>query len=1009
MAKAIGMLPDTPVIHPLWLALTQMLAALPFGGVIERLNFSSVVYGSLSVAILFRITKRLIFELIRESPAVQFIPEDDSNGGQTVGTHFKKFCQAEVREYLLSVVGASIVACCFAFCTPFWIAASALSFQAFDTLLVLVVIDRFFSYYFSGNSKSCIITVFLCGVGVIESPLFIVITPLILLFVLRRSIIFEQISESFIILLMVTFMVGVNLNLGILTFLSLSGKILTGGLLLQIFKEQGHSHFNALARGLPPSGWLLIVLQTVFPVLIVYQSLKIFSLYQSELRKWKWGIINLIITFTTLYYLLNMPESAWWMARSGSHLPVIPYLSTSFVAGMLFTYWMLLAFMQRANEKNEQEGVGIYLRVLGCTLGGLIFFTSAQTIHRNFSDSDSRQSKFIDQMADEILREANPAKCLLSDSFVAPSLAIKAYVGKHPITLLAATRAHLTTPPAGERDLPFHLIQPLEVAAQKKSSEAFLKQWLQKNPQACQQVAVISHPEIFQLSGFTPIPSGLIYSANAPSQPLMPQALARAHYQRSLRVLSILNASNPTRPLLLQIQSNLKAHLSRVTNDLGVLLENLESPQEAAKAYAQALEINPENLSALLNAYGLSLKSDATFKSVSGSNILSRIALDPNFFTTFDTKILSSGMLKRQRADEIMPLAMQQYPTDEPHSLHITRLFGSWLQRCAPLAVYTPSGGVIDPPAPRKEVDTQLVQALAALEDGKTTQAESLLRLYVRSRPQNLSAWSVLAEILMNRNQFDEVENDILPQMKAIKSEDQTLVNMTEGALLTRCPEPDYQRARDCFLRVLDANPRLLTACAELLNVDQRLGNATYIEADALKIVENFPDHPQANAILGSLELSRNQLRRAEVYLLQSIHSQPAAGSCNDLAELYLRQKDYQSAETYARQSIRLSIGFYQAWDTLGNILLGQNRLEEAGGAVRCALFFGPNDVRLYLTLARLYVQQGRLPEAERLLQQIKPLAAQNTPSVLQDFNAVYDQLLRINSAARDSDTGVKL
>ena len=290
--------------------------------------------------------------------------------------------------------------------------------------------------------------------------------------------------------------------------------------------------------------------------------------------------------------------------------------------------------------------------------------------------------------------------------------------------------------------------------------------------------------------------------------------------------------------------------------------------------------------------------------------------------------------------------------------------------------------------------DAKLSQAIAVMLDGQTDKAEKLLRLIVKNQTKHLSAWSLLAEVLMNRGENKEVQDVILPAMKAaVGHGDSTLVEMTEGCLLARTKPSHPTEARACFERVFLKSPTLPAACEQLLHIDKLIGNAAQLESDALKITAKNPYHAEANAILGSIRLSQKRYADAESFLRQSIKSQPTPGALNDLAELLRRQHKTGEAEQQARLAIRIAPDFYQAWDTLGNILLEVGRLGEAYGPLRCALALGPDDPRLYLTLTRLRIKDGHPQEASKILDISKTLLSKATPSVREEHSKLMYSL----------------
>jgi hypothetical protein len=216
-ASALGLLPDAPVTQPLWLLASRAIAATPIFNKVICLNLFSAACGSLAAALLFRLTKRVIFELLREPPSIRMVPVGDEGS-----TDVESPCRAgdpdpsrEHHELLIATFGGIAASVAFAFSAPFWIASVSLHPQSFHTLLALVTVERVVSYHLTGRTTTCLAALFLLGLGCVESAFFVALVPVVLFVVILTSIRLEQIGDSFILMLLLAILSGAALNIAL--------------------------------------------------------------------------------------------------------------------------------------------------------------------------------------------------------------------------------------------------------------------------------------------------------------------------------------------------------------------------------------------------------------------------------------------------------------------------------------------------------------------------------------------------------------------------------------------------------------------------------------------------------------------------------------------------------------------------------------------------------------------------------------------------------------------------
>lgn len=988
-ASAMGLLSGLPAAHPLWTLFTRAIAHLPFSNTPVLLNYFSAVCGSVATVLVFRITQRVVFEMISEPPLIRMEPTDEAANSLQDVSEGKTGDVLERTAAMLAGATASIL---FAFSAPFWNASVALHSQPFMIILTLFVVDRLFCYLYTSKTSACVVCLLLVGIGVVESVVFVLLAPLIFFAILQASIRFQHICESFLLVLMAAGLTGLALNLALALQFSEAVPCFSASGVRQVLSELVHTHLQTLLVGLPRPDLPFIALQTVLPLTVAALAIRQFSTQSDENVQWKWGIASMLFTLLALGYASNISKSAWDLARHGGHLPVIPCLSIAVALGFFLAYWVLMTYEPRFNDEFELAPPSFGLRLLGHGMCMLICVVTLRTFHTNLNDSDGRKSKFADLLAEEVLGQAAHARCLVADGTLDLHVLIKAR--ERGLDLLVLPRAE-EDPAATSSDLPYALVLRPAKGSHAPSADAAFQAFLNSHPQAYAQAAILGSPQLWQRSGFTAVPAGLLYLGQPADQKLDMEKLTTSYREWSARIHQVLQDDATLRPDLRRIQTRLRRQASRMANDFGALQESQGLADAAANSYTEALRLDGGNVCALLNRCGVRASSDGGKLDDEGVAELHALAEQLALPGAFDAAIANSGVLAPRPVDALLPALIARSPSLATPDADLCGLFAKWLGCIRAADKSEPAGASATAPATAAaEAAPQLTLAVAMLLEGRETRAENQLRLLLRSQPKNLSAWSLLAEILLNRGETLEVRETVLPAMrKACANDDTTLADMAEGCLCMRESPPDTAQARACFLRAWQQSPNLSVAGEQLLRASMRSGSVANLEADAQAILDQDADHVAANAILGGIRLSQKRYGEAQRFLASSIRSLPTPGARNDLADL-LRQTGHRSeAEREARLAIRMKPDFYQAWDTLGNILLEDNRTDEADQVQHCALLWGPSDARVLLTLSRIHLKQGLPQEARKYLDLSRPLLEQTGERTREEYSLLKSRL----------------
>ena len=168
-----------------------------------------------------------------------------------------------------------------------------------------------------------------------------------------------------------------------------------------------------------------------------------------------------------------------------------------------------------------------------------------------------------------------------------------------------------------------------------------------------------------------------------------------------------------------------------------------------------------------------------------------------------------------------------------------------------------------------------------------------------------------------------------------------------------------------------------------ILGLGIQLNDTADAERQAVDTLDQNPEDPLANYVMGSLALQREKMDEAEAYLRRSVAGERKVPlALNDLAEVLRRRRDFQAAESYARMAVETAPTLYVAWETLGSILMDAGKsLDEAEKCVQKACDLSkdsngrPADVRMVIALARIQIKRGDILRAKVTLRSVQSRA----------------------------------
>ena len=349
---------DVPVsAHPLLRACMRAMAIWSGAGVDDRLWTAIVaLFGGLAVALVYRVMK--------ESLSALMCPEPELGSSLNEGvTDAVRSAKNAIGRESCSTAGAAVGTLFFAFGTPFWTSATAVSEGPFEVLFMMILVCLLLQCHASGGREICSIVMFLSGLGVADSPVFLGIVPVVLVVVGRALIFSDTCSERDLPLYLLSGLTGVSAGLGAFVLLAGTGDPTAA---VQLFVRQYCAAFSLSACH---GGWILV---WGLPAAVLCLSAS--CLRSIAARDESAGVAGsallLMLTAAVIANALAFPHTVWPVAQKWHYVPVLPNLLLAFSAGGLFGCWLRMGLAREDFSQDEYPLGASILRIVGLAACG---------------------------------------------------------------------------------------------------------------------------------------------------------------------------------------------------------------------------------------------------------------------------------------------------------------------------------------------------------------------------------------------------------------------------------------------------------------------------------------------------------------------------------------------------------------------------------------------------------------------------------------------------------------
>ncbi len=1039
MATFSGIEPSTLPVYPLWGAVVAAISSIPALSMAVRLNLVSVVCSVISVILIYRIMSFLIYECIQEEYSVEYASK-------------------------VSVYGGIVSAVALMFAVPVWQAATQLRVESFNLMLALVLAFLLVQYALYRWRVFLVLFAFLMGAAIVQSVYFIPAAPVFIIF-----LIYILLKDRSLSLGRVTWMGAIAVGgLSLYYFfarsfyISHNVELMGYSNLMQVIVKVWRFQLNQLNAGIPRTGWAVLLLFSVVPwVAAGFASGRALN----NERSWSQYILHFTLFVFVIISLTNAPVSPWALLRPTGRLPVFCYAMVAMVTGYLFVYWYLLLKVKRTSRTHDTR---IITKRAGDWLGMIMTYpvvviTLLVAIINVFECKPGR-GRFADEFANEILNRLGDRTWFITDGTLDSHLMI-----------LAAERGQELNLIALQKDLDPYYLRSMERLIEEKNlfsgSELismkstlklgilpFVQDWFAIQDDIATKAAVFGVPDFWYSAGLTPIPEFLFFSGSKDINEFKERNLFEEYSAFWDKMLALLPEDREGyRDHSTLMARNLRRHLGFISNNLGVMLEDIGLDEQAFATYTKVhVDIDPDNVSSMINRFEMARRGvscadpfkDSIERELKDfiSSLKHRYPLwslsryygyvrSPQIFAKLGYGWALSGQTRAALAG--VTRAINLLPAEEriANLSSLASIYALTEQSDESAEVYReiisndPSNrqalmglgriavkeGAFDKASKwfeqaakstDKEHSGGLEWAFVHMMNNDLDKARLALQQTTDLQPKNLNAWALLAHLQLQNREINEVETIVIPKMEKIAGTlDNYFVQLTKAMMNMKKAEKDqhaerYLRvAREGFIRAGKLNQSALYLNDVILDLDIQLNDQDAALLHARQVLRKNRKHSLANYVMGSLRLREGSYGDAEDFLRRSVDAKPIYPALNDLAEVLRRIKRFGDAERFARDAVKMNPDAYIGWETLAAVLVDAGiKLEEAESAVNKALSLNNEDLRVQVTKARVLVAKGDVELAREVIRKIKSRQQELMPFEREELDRIGQ------SAAKDND-----
>ena len=998
VVQHIGLTPFPPLSRFLWGWTANIVAAVLPGPVSFKLNLMSAFCGAASVWLMYVLVSRIPRDRTAEENEARFPMEE------------------------LQVLSGIVAAVFMAVCTPFWVVSNRAYPATFDVLLLLLTAWVTVRFLETKNLKWGCLSALLFGLGLTQFSTFILFAPvyvLLMAFILWRSGLFRA---RHILLVLFCGLAGLTpYFVGALQYMwSPAFEWRQFGTYWKVLWFVWREQYMELRFSVPHVGWLLVFMVNVLPWLVIVVFPKRAMTRSAVLGS---QFLHVLLGLLAIAVLFNVPIAPWPLLGTRTLL-VMPYVLTAMWAGYIAGYWYLFFYQQSRFEikgrfKIRPLGRPIYLPLMAIILVGAAAW--------NVREADGRAADVAAKFAEEVLENLDGRNWLISNGVVDDLIAISAAEKQIPLQLVNASQAS----GAYLKYLGSLFQDPRLRGLAQVGLQPLLAEWFVTDPEVPRKVAILGISDLWMAEGLLPVPYRVMFFGAQNTDDIDADEYFRKNRELwdglGMQIATAAGRPGPSHPWVQWIQT----HVSKVANNAGVLLEDLQRRDLAFEAYASARRLDSNNISALLNMLDIAHaesrpEKEALDKEFEGfvEKMRTRLRLwslaqhygyvrRPEAFASLGwawaisgkagagmreiQRAAAAGANRKQVEHAMAALYVMQRMDAQGEQSYLALLEENPRDARAVLGLLRIAvrkgdvrlaaqylGRLRDIGAPEEMVAME--EAGIELLDGNTAIAEEILLRVVKQNPKNLRAWSILSLISETKKVREEAEATLA---SAAARSPEVLLVMAYAAANRR----DVRSARSHLEQLLRMQPASIPAMEAMLSLDVMESRRDLAEEHLEQLLRIDPRNAFANYVLGTIQYARGELVLAEASYRVSVETNPTGEALNDLAWILQRKGQAEEALPLIQRSLEMNENNAAAWDTLGVVLLQLNRLNEAKEALEKALALRPGAAATILHMAQLYESMGMVSEARQLADPLLARPSEMSPDSYDDLRRLLERL----------------
>ena len=945
VAEVIGVAPrlgaDAPIYHLIMSFLNKIS-----GGNVFLFNLVSAIFGAIGVGLMY----------IVMHDSVKYIVSQENDDQKMI-----------VRA---SHIAGAVSSLSLVFCLSFWVAANRVGALTFHIFLLLAVTKLILWFAKTGSLKALLLVMFFYGIGICEYASFLTCFPVAMIFLLIFMWKHSMIKPMICLYAVLALVVGLSFYLISSWFFynSPGYEIREYGSFWRIPYGYIYDQLISILKGLPKVGWLLMILLTILPWIVMLFVARRSLNYDEDST---FFVLHIVLLVIAVLILLDLQGSPWYIFGVRKVM-ILPYLLTTSLLGYVAAYFFV-ATIGRSNirfARGKMKFISnhgskiMLLPILAC----IVYLPI-----KNADIANARTSKYINGFAKDVVNSMDERPWLLSNGLLDYNFMIAAKQEGVEFTCLDLSKGS-TTLYLNFISKKFDNISLQNVA--KIGLQPLLKTWFDlMDIDITKELAILSVPDFWLAQGYVYVPNKALFLGAKDIESLDSEKLFEVN-EGFWETLDELNEKEFNEDNLAYMYINyMQRHLSLIANNLGVLLEDLKLNEDAIKAYENSIKMNDNNISAKLNLIYMGKQEiydgdivaleeeieDLSNRlinliSLMGVSYYSGYVREPMFFARMGWSWALSGQPKLAifgltRAMDMVDESQQAYIKGTLASVYLNsndihksaELFleilaenPSNLQALVGLAKierikenYEDSKGYLDKAAAAGlepqyyELELILLEVLQGNVGASRKRVERLLERY----PDMHGARVLLSNMMIGDVDSNGELADNLRELNAIKG-GRAIADIIKGNKALQ--EKDYARAKFFFQKALVSRNQDVTLLETLLRLDFLLREKDDAKKHVVQLLKIDPNNYFANYINGTIQDDAGEHVFAEDSYRKSIAVKSTPDALNSLSYLLVSKGKYVEAEELAKQALEFDPDNVLYCDTYGIALYYLDRSQEA-------------------------------------------------------------------------------